>query len=62
MREKTKAGIKVPLWILIVMPTFWFFQVLVTKMIGFQPMPWSHFLPLMILFGAAGVYNVAKME
>jgi hypothetical protein len=34
VREKTKAGIKAALWIFIVMPAFWFFQILVAKMFG----------------------------
>jgi hypothetical protein len=63
VREKTKAGIKAALWIFIVMPAFWFFQILVAKMFGLQySMPFSHFLPLMVMFGIFAVINVAKME
>ena len=63
MREKTKAGIKVALRVLIVMPVLWFVLTSIAGMLG-QPhaMPFSHLVPLMILFGAFGVYNVVKME
>jgi hypothetical protein len=63
VREKTKAGIKAALWILIVMPAFWFFQILVAKMFGLHySMPFSRFLPLMVMFGVFAVINVVRME
>jgi hypothetical protein len=61
--QKPKPGLKAALWILIVMPALWFFQLLVAKMFGLHySMPFSHFLLLMVMFGIFAVINVVRME